>query len=62
LRLSRECAGGNADGNDLIAAVDGTLALAHTAIERLYEQLDMDAIRDAWPTRNQQRFARPARA
>ena len=62
IQLCQQASSNDTSGSETIHAIDGALTLAEAALERLYEQLDMDAIRDAWPTRNQERFARPARA
>ena len=50
LQLCQKAASNDTSGSEEIAAIDGTLTIAMAALDRLYEQLDSDMLRDAWPT------------
>jgi hypothetical protein len=51
IQLCQQASSNDTSGSETIPAIDGTLTIAEAALERLYERLDVDAIRDAWPAR-----------
>ena len=48
VKLCQQIAGDDANGGELISAIEGTLTLALCALERLYEQLDTNVLREGW--------------
>lgn len=50
IQLCQQAASNDTGGGDSIPAIDGTLTIAMAALDRLYEQLDSDLLREAWPT------------
>lgn len=49
IQLCQQASSNDTSGSETIPAIDGTLTLAQAALERLYAQIDVDAIREAWP-------------
>jgi hypothetical protein len=49
LQLCQQAASNDTGGSETIPAIDGTLTIAMAALDRLYEQLDSDLLREAWP-------------
>jgi hypothetical protein len=49
LQLCQQAAANDTSGGEAIPAIDGTLTIAIDAIERLYDRLDSDLLREAWP-------------
>jgi hypothetical protein len=49
IKLCQQAAANDTSGSETTPAIDGVLTLALAAVERLYEQIDAEAIREAWP-------------
>jgi hypothetical protein len=49
IQLCQQAASNDTSESETIPAIDGTLTLAMAALDRLYEQLDSDMLREAWP-------------
>jgi hypothetical protein len=49
IELCAEAAAGGSSDGGVMSSINGTLTLAIAAIERLYEQIDVKAIRGVWP-------------